>query len=250
MIGRLTLAWLHALCLLASAQFEFATQAATTKASLISEVKTIEAGKSFSVALQLEHPQGWHSYYRNSGGVEEGPSIRWSLPTGFSAGPIQWPAPTVKDGLLGKSFIYEGSPIFLVEIQTPQNLEVGTSVTLQANAAWQICDKSCINENQSFTLTLPVGVEAKSDPSQASLFAEARAKLPQKISGAPQASSDGNDIVLRVQSNAVEITDFIPDQAFIRSARDGGSITRDGDAWSIRLKRAEKNAFDQTIPQG
>ena len=250
MIGRTTLAWLYTLCLFASAQFEFSADTPTTKATLLSEVKTLEAGKPFTLALRLEHPQGWHSYYQNSGGIEEGPSIRWSLPDGFSAGPIQWPAPKVKDGLLGKSFIYEGSPVFLVDIQTPPNLESGTSATLQADGTWQICSESCINETQSFSITVGVGKKFEIDPTQAPLFAEARAKLPQKISGTPQASSDGRDIVLRVTSDADEINDFIPDQAFIRSAGDGGSITRDGNAWTIRLLRAEKNALDQAIPQG
>ena len=250
MIGRMTLAWLYTLSLFALAQFEFAANAPSTKSTLVPELKTLEAGKPFTIALRLEHPQGWHSYYQNSGGLEEGPSIRWTLPDGFAAGPIQWPAPTVKDGLLGKSFIYEGSPVFLVQIQTPQKLELGTTVTLQADATWQICSESCINETQSFTLALGVGSKAETDSSQAPLFAQARATLPQKISGTPQASSDGGDIVLRVNSDAAEITDFIPDQAFIRSARDGGAITRDGNAWSIRLPRAEKNALDQAIPQG
>ena len=250
MIGRMALVWFAALCLPALAQFEFAANTPATKATLVSELKTLEAGKPFSVALRLEHPQGWHSYYRNSGGIEEGPSIRWSLPDGFSAGPIQWPTPSVKDGLLGKSFIYEGSPVFLVEIQTSPTLEPGTKVLLQADAAWQICDQSCINETQSFSLTISVGAKAEIDPSQAPLFAEARAQLPKKISGTAQASSDGGDIVLRMNSDAAEISDFIPDQAFIRSARDGGAISRDGNAWTTRLQRAEKNALDQAIPQG
>jgi thiol:disulfide interchange protein len=250
MIGRMALVWFAALCLQASAQFEFAANTPATKATLLSELKTLEAGKPFTLALRLEHPQGWHSYYRNSGGIEESPTIRWSLPDGFSAGPIQWPTPKVKDGMLGKSFIYEGSPVFLIEIQTPLKLESATSVTLQADATWQICADSCIGETQSFALTLGVGAKAEADPSLTPLFAEARAKLPQKISGTSQASSDGGNIVLRVQIDAAEITDFIPDQVFIRSARDGGAITRDGNAWTIRLPRAEKNALDQAIPQG
>ena len=250
MIGRMTLAWLYALCLFASAQFEFAANAPSTKATLVSELKTLKTGEPFTIALRLEHPQGWHSYYQNSGGLEEGPSIRWTLPDGFAAGPIQWPAPTVKDGLLGKSFIYEGSPVFLVQIHPPKKLEPGTTVTLQADATWQICSESCINETQSFTLAHGVGSKAETDSSQTPLFAQARANLPQKISGTPQASSDGGDIMLRVNSDAAAITDFIPDQAFIRSACDGGAISRDGNAWTIRLPRAEKNALDQTIPQG
>ena len=250
MIGRMTFTWFSALCLSASAQFEFAQTAPATKATLISECKTLEGGKPFSVALRLEHPQGWHSYYQNSGGIEEGPSIRWTLPDGFSAGPIQWPTPSVKDGLLGKSFIYQGTQVFLIDIQTPPKLEPGTKITLKADAAWQICDKSCINESTSFTLTLDVGATAEIDPSQAPLFAEARSKLPQKIFNEAKASSDGGDIVLHLQSDATEIADFIPDQPFIRSAGDGGSITRDGNTWTIRLKRSEKNALDQAIPQG
>ncbi|NJM38119.1 MAG: hypothetical protein HC845_09835 [Akkermansiaceae bacterium] len=73
-------------------------------ATLVSEAKVIAPGQSFSIALQLSHPDQWHSYYQNSGGVEQEPSIDWKLPAGFTAGAIQWPVPEVKDGYFGKSF--------------------------------------------------------------------------------------------------------------------------------------------------
>ena len=116
---------------------------------MVSEVKTIAPGATFSVALKLDHPAGWHSYYQNTGGVELPPSIKWTLPDGFTAGPIQWPAPEVKDGFFGKSFVYVGSPVFLVDITAPATLESGKTVTLTAEATWQICEESCISEKQS-----------------------------------------------------------------------------------------------------
>lgn len=223
-------------------------------ATLVSENQTVTAGKPFTVALKLEHPDDWHSYYRNSGGIEQSPTITWKLPTGFTAGPIQWPTPEVEDGLFGKSFVYTGSPVFLVEIHPPATLDSGKTITLTADANWQICKESCINENQSFTLTLPESAETTKNPAVSELFKKARAALPGKADGWKfTASPDGKDFVLRVMPpNASDPgpTDFIPDQPFVHSASSGGSIKRDGDAWLIHLKRAEKDAIDNPIVQG
>ncbi len=236
------------------AQFELPSAAPKSKASLVSEVKTIAPGATFSVALKLEHPEKWHSYYQNSGGVEEAPAISWTLPEGFSAGPIRWPAPEVKDGFFGKSFIFTGSPAFLIDITAPTTLTAGETATLTANATWQICDKSCINEEGTFTLTLPVGDALENDPSAAGLFADARARLPAPATGLDiSAQPDGDSIRLRI-SPADSITgtptDFVPDQPFVKSVSAGGSITRDGDAWLVRLPRATTDALDNPIPQG
>ena len=245
---------LCALVASASAQFSLAGRAPATRAELISEVKTIAPGATFSVALRLNHPRGWHSYYQNSGGVEQPPSIGWQLPEGFSAGPIQWPVPEVKEGVFGKSFVHTGSPVFLVDLTAPASLETGTSVSLTASAAWQICEDSCISEKKTFTLTLPVGAVVEPDPSAAELFAKARANQPGirddwKVS----AKSDGGDVVLRVEPRGAlegDPTDFIPDQPFVKSVSAGGSIERQGNAWLIRLKRATKDVLENDIPQG
>ncbi len=234
----------------ALAQFEVAGGNSSSKASLVSENKSIAPGESFSVALVLAHPDEWHSYYLNSGGVELPPEIEWKLPGGFTAGPIQWPVPKAKDGYFGKSFIYEGSPVFLVDLTPPASLTAGETVTLTANAQWQICKESCINEEGSFTLTLPVSATAEIDPATAETFARGRASQP-TVDPALEiaATSDSGDVELRVSASEAP-TDFIPNQPFLRAASDGGSITRDGGGWLVRLKRATKDAFDEPIPQG
>ena len=223
-------------------------------ATLVSEASVIAPGKSFTVALQLAHPQGWHSYYRHSGGVELPPAIEWQLPTGFIAGPIQWPVPEVKDGYFGKSFVYLSSPVFLVDLTAPASLAIGQTVTLTANATWQICKETCIDEKATLSLTLPVAAASEKDPAHTELFAKARNSQAQQIPSLKiTAQSNGGEIQLRLAPAAAiqgVPSDFIPNQAFVQAASAGGSLKLDGDAWLIQLKRATQDPFDKAIPQG
>ncbi len=220
-------------------------------ASLVSEQKTIAPGQPFTLALKLDHPQDWHSYYQNSGGVELPPAITWKLPEGFTAGTIQWPVPEVKDGYFGKSFVYHGSPVFLIEISPPNSLATGGSITLTADATWQICKESCINESGSFTLTLPVAAQAEKDSAQAALFATARKSLPGRNPSLEiTAHSDGGDVQLRIANLKDSPTDFIPNQPFLQPASAGGSIQREGDDWIVTLKRIKKDMLDNDVVQG
>ena len=226
----------------------------TSQANMMAEVTTIAPGEAFTVALQVKHPAEWHSYYKNSGGPELPPTIDWTLPEGFSAGPIQFPVPEVKEGFFGKSFVFHGTPVFLVDIQVPASIAVGETVTLSANASWQICKEACINESGTFTLTLPVTQESQKDPSTAEIFTEARNHQPRSDSKLTvTALSAGDEMILRVspaEALAGEPTDFVPNEPFVRAASAGGSIQREGDAWLVTLKRSTLDSFDEPIPQG
>ncbi|MEI6179079.1 MAG: protein-disulfide reductase DsbD domain-containing protein, partial [Verrucomicrobiota bacterium] len=239
---------------LVSAQSAPSGGALASKAEMVSEVKTLAAGGTFTVALKLEHPAGWHSYYKNSGGMEQSLTIQWVLPEGFTAGPIQWPVPEVKDGFFGKSFVHSGAPVFLVDLKAPADLASGKSVTLTANATWQICEESCMNEEKSFALTLSSGPAMEKDPAVAALFEKARANQPQSAAGWKfSALSEGGDITLRVTPDKISDlapVDFIPNQPFVLPASAGGSIEKDGADWRITLKRAVKDALEADIPQG
>ena len=238
----------------AKAQFGDFAGGTTSSVTLVSEEKTIAPGKPFTVALQLDHPAEWHSYYQNSGGVELPPAIEWKLPDGFSAGPIQWPVPEVKDGYFGKSFVYLGSPVFLVDLTAPASLKLGETITITANATWQICKDSCINEKQSISLSLDTAAVGEKNTAASELFKKARASQAAKaLSWKITAQSDGGDVQLRVEPDGAfdtTPTDFIPNQTFLQPASAGGSITRDGNAWLVNLKRANKDVFDKPIPQG
>jgi DsbC/DsbD-like thiol-disulfide interchange protein/cytochrome c biogenesis protein CcdA len=225
--------------------------------AFVSEVSAIAPGKSFTVALRLGHPAGWHSYYVNSGGIEQSLKIQWVLPEGFNAGPIQWPAPKVETGLLeNKSFYYSGSPVFLVEITPPASLATGTVAAIKASATWQICKTGqCLDEAGTFSLALPVKEAAEVDAAQTELFASARASHPM-VSGEWKfkATNAGDTVLLTVTPGSGCIlpadVDFIPAAPFLASVSEGSSVTKDGDNWVFSLKRKTEDVIGSPIEQG
>ena len=238
--------------------FPGASGKAASTSKLVAELSTIAPGSSFSVALNLSHPDEWHSYYQNSGGIETSPSITWTLPDGFTAGPLQFPVPHVIDGITGKSFVYSGSPTFLVTITAPDDLQVGTQVTLQAEAKWQICKNACLDESGSYELKFATASEAVKDTANVDLFSEARAEQP----AAPEswtmtAEPVGKDFGIRLSYadgdapdlSAMDI-EFVPDFRYIAPFSQDGTIAKDGDDWLITLKRITVDALDLDVEQG
>lgn len=235
-------------------QAQFDDEPVKSKASLLVDHETIAPGSTFTAALHLHHPEAWHSYYRNSGGIELSPEISWTLPEGFTAGHIQWPTPKVKDGEFGTSFIYQGNLTLLVDITAPEKLETGSTVDIKADAQWQICETGCINEEGQFELKLPVAETATLERTSEEFFKEARAKLPvSKSDWSFDLSETADSVTMHIedQGQLAQIpTDFIPDQGFVNAASKGGSIVRDGNTIVIQLPRQTKNAFDEPIEQG
>ncbi|MBC7979334.1 MAG: thioredoxin family protein [Armatimonadetes bacterium] len=224
-------------------------------ASLISEQTAIAPGKPFTLALKLEHPEGWHSYYKNSGGVELPPEIEWKLPEGSTVAPIKWPTPEVKAGFGGKSFIYPGSPVFLIEITPPASLAIGGTFTFRARTKWQICQRSCINESADFSIKLPIANNPTMDPGQAGFFAEARKKIPASAPtsfnlSATGSAKDNISIKISLPKNAAPPSEFIPNQNYIKPLSDGGKITTTADGILLILQRRKTDILDASIPQG
>ena len=242
------------IALLATAALLHAEKPASLS-SLIPEVTAVAPGEPFSIALKLEHPEKWHSYYLNSGGVELPPSIEWKLPTGAKAGAIQWPIPEVKEGFNGKSFVYNGSPVFLIEITPPDSLSPGDTFTFSAAAKWQICERSCIDEKAKFTINLPVAEKKATDAGSTDLFRAARLKIPKThpspagISAGTTKSSPGV-ITLQIPDMDSLPTEFIPNQPYLNPLSDGGKAVADKNGLQITLKRKLTDMLDDPIPQG
>ena len=102
------------------------------EAELVSERMAAEPGSTLTLALRLKIIPHWHTYWRNPGDSGEPTSLEWKLPPGYSAGPIQWPAP--KRLPIGPllNFGYEDEVLHLVEISVPAN--ASGAVTLAAHA--------------------------------------------------------------------------------------------------------------------
>lgn len=216
-----------------------------SQSALVSEVKSVSPGQTFAVALALSHPEGWHSYYLNSGGIEDSPTIQWKLPAGFTAGAIQWPVPHISDPAFQmdeanpeKSYTYAKDEAFLItEITVPANTSlIGTTITIEANAAWQICKESCKPEKGRFRLELPVTAKSEPDATHAAAFASARARHPKPTDVTFQAVKNGASLQLRIDgAKQWEQVHFIADQNMIVPLA-AMSAKQDGDALAIDLK--------------
>ena len=89
---------LAALLMLAAGPFGSVAHAAPMAADLVqgvlvAEPRAVRGGEPFTVAVRLRMAEHWHTYWRNPGDSGLATEIAWTLPPGFSAGPIQWPAP-------------------------------------------------------------------------------------------------------------------------------------------------------------
>ena len=123
--------------------------------SLIAETKTVAPGQKLRVALVQKIQKGWHTYWVNPGDSGLPTTIDWSLPTGFTAGDIQWATPKrIPFGPL-VSYGYEDRVVLPVTIAVPQNLPTGGDVALTGHANWLVCSNVCVPEETDIKVVLP-----------------------------------------------------------------------------------------------
>ena len=168
--------------------------------SLVSENRSIAAGKSFTVALKIHHQAGFHTYWENPGIAGVPTQIAWQLPEGFCAGAIQWPYPEKSLMATHPVHGFERDVMLLVEIQPPAKIS-STKANLKATATWMACADGCYPGKIDLDLVLPVSTDAEADPGAAESFAKARQEIPQPLenwSAELVSAADAPEIRLRL----------------------------------------------------
>lgn len=126
---------------------------------LVAAAASVQPDRPFQVALRLAPDSHWHTYWRNPGDSGLPTEIRWSLPPGSAAGPIQWPVPQrIPFGPL-VNYGYDGEVLLLTDIRPPPTIEPGQSFLVTADVNWLVCEKICIPGEVSLSLELPVSAE-------------------------------------------------------------------------------------------
>ena len=156
---------------LANAQFGGGNNS-TFKA--VSEVTAIAPGETFKVALQLKHPDHWHSYFVNPGIIGSSMTVDWDLPEGFTASETLFPIPEAIEaksgGLDMVLYGYEGEVTFYFDLTAPADLAAGTDLTIKGKATWQICQDSCIQEDGEISLAIKSAAATAPDAANAVVF--------------------------------------------------------------------------------
>jgi thiol:disulfide interchange protein DsbD len=149
-------------------------------ASLVSADAAVHAGTPFTVALHFVHKPHWHTYWVNPGtGLPT--TLRWTLPAGWTAGDILWPAPKLlsdsRGNIIGNG--YDGDLLLPVTITPPASAEPGSTAELMVAAEWLMCEDQCVPGSANLALSLPVSADAPApDPQWAGRIRAVLAQLP------------------------------------------------------------------------
>ena len=146
------------------------------QAQLVSSRAAIAPGETFTVALRQSIRPGWHTYWRNPGDSGIPTSLKWSLPKGFTAGEIEWPAPREIKVETLVNYGYEGEVLLPVELTAPK--DAAGVAHLTAHALWLVCADICIPEETDLALDMPLRAQGADDPVWAPKLAAARAAIP------------------------------------------------------------------------
>ncbi|UAL10939.1 protein-disulfide reductase DsbD family protein [Caulobacter segnis] len=169
------------------------------ESELVAQEAGIAPGGTVYVALRQKIIPGWHTYWRNPGDAGEATKIAWTLPAGWSAGDMVWPTP--QKAKLGPllDYAYEGEVFIPVPISAPANAQVGTTISLNADVAYLVCEQVCVPEDAKLTLLLPVVAGAPSaDPKWGPVVADVLAKAPKPAGLKAVFKLDGQTLKLAV----------------------------------------------------
>jgi len=191
---------------IAPAGAQLADTSPKVKPALVASVKRVVQGRAFEVGLRQVIKPNWHTYWKNPGDSGEPTRISWELPDGFKASEIVWPMPEALPYGPLTNYGYSNEVLLPVTITPPAELHT-SEVTLTAKATWLVCEKICIPESATLSITIPVASdEAAVQPSSfASMFDMARRNRPLQVEWPVSAHKAGaEELKLRVDAPSLD----------------------------------------------
>ncbi|MDB6171971.1 MAG: putative thiol:disulfide interchange protein DsbD [Chthoniobacteraceae bacterium] len=133
---------------------------------LVAENVAIQPGHAFRVGLHLQHPAGYHSYWKFAGIVGIPTGIEWKLPPGWTAGEIEWPAPERVLMFQIKAQGFYDEKLLPIMLTPPKDLVPGRTVKLEGTARWMCCGRNCNPGFKNVSVELPVQADAPAPDSR------------------------------------------------------------------------------------
>jgi thiol:disulfide interchange protein len=146
-------------------------------ATLLTDTATVQAGQKFHIGVLYKIEPDWHIYWKYAGDSGIPTEIEWHLPSGFQAGPLQWPLPS-RDKEPGdlEVFAYGSEVLLYAEVTAPASLPAGP-IAIKADSKWLVCKSSCVPGDANLSLELNSGHTA-ADPA---LFQRFAAQVPRAL---------------------------------------------------------------------
>ena len=142
--------------------------------------QSLQRGAANHAGLYFKLESGWHIYWQNAGDSGEPPHVKWTLPDGITAGPLQFPAPRrLPLGPL-MDFGYENEVLFPLDLNVSAAAKRGPA-TLQAKVDWLVCREVCIPGKAELEVKRDVavaGVASSTGEPDAGLWQRWASRLP------------------------------------------------------------------------
>jgi thiol:disulfide interchange protein DsbD len=204
-------------------------------ASLIARAPSEGEAHVAWLGVRMVHRAGWHTYWKNPGDSGMPTTIEWQLPEGWSANPIDWPAPTrLQAGPLA-SYGYTGTLVLPVMLFAPRDWAAGSPAHFAANVSWLACAEVCIPEHAHLELDLP----APRRSADQALMERFLARTPQAFdfARASVARAGGR---LELNLDPARAGEFFPDMEELITPGVVPQVSRDGSEvlWSAPLGEA------------
>lgn len=169
---------------------------------IITSTEQIAAGRTTTVALQLQHATGWHSYGPFSGDTGYATKAQWQLPQGWSIQPMGWPLPEkLATGSL-LDYVYSGTVTLPYRLTVPESEPVGGTQKITLDVSWLACKDVCVPGHGSAELFVTVG-ENSQPTEQSSTIKDAIAALPTAAKpGMFSATAEGHRLRLDLNQEA------------------------------------------------
>ncbi len=228
----------------------FKAQHLTTE--LTSNRESIAPGETIEVGVVLALEEKWHIFWSRGGDRGEPPHIRWQLPKGISAGATQFPIPSrLPSGSL-TDFGYENEVTLPVAITASSDLK-GTSVHLDAEVSWLVCNETCVPGRAQMGVDLPVVAKAQPPGPPVGALGEALTLLPRPPSEEPSSDvlAGTDELLLTVHTGSDETEgEFFPSDPNLVSPSAEQPVEPLSDGLRLRLQRVPGGAALPAVLHG
>lgn len=185
---------------------------------MISAGPQIAAEGTQTVAFVFSMEEGWHVYWKNAGFAGFPPKVKWTVPDGITAGPLQFTAPDRLPLDTTVDYGYQDSVAYPVTIEAGSKPKVDKNgnVHLGAEISWLVCKQVCIPGRANLGLDLkvaPVRTAVSHDGEKVGELGAALKGMPKPLplSFRIKATTAGDSIVLTAITGTRETdAEFFP----------------------------------------
>ncbi len=233
----------------------------------------IAQGGRQTVGFVFAMEEGWHVYWRNAGFAGYPPRVKWTLPEGISAGPLQYPAPERLPLDTTVDYGYEDSVAYPVTIEAAPRIKADKSgnVHLAANLNWLVCKQVCVPGKAELGLDLklaPKGTVVNRDGEKVGALGSALHSLPKPLPAKFKltANSSGDNLLLTaitgtretdaefypidpdtIADSSSQLADVLEDGTRIHLQRSASAKTAPKELHGL-LKLSGEESYEITVP--